>query len=163
MEIFTCFTSRRSLALGRIVLLIGISFAACGCVVLPLPNYRVEGYGVKSRVVDAETGAPIVGAKIIDAANPNKTVKTDKNGDFHLLPNVQWHFGYLWGVLSYPIWPFTGDVVLGDRSIRIISPGYEEVIFDMQMKDEGNVFSNTTIEKESFVAGSLKLRKHQPP
>ncbi len=40
-----------------------------GCLILPIPNARVEGSGVKSQILDAATGKPIPGAKVSDPVN----------------------------------------------------------------------------------------------
>ena len=113
----------------RLTLFAGMLAVMPGCIVLPIPNSRVEGFGVTSQVVDIETGRPVAGATVIDESNERCAVTTNADGRFKLDPRVQWHFGYLWGVISYPIWPFTGDLVNPDRSVRVLAEGYEEARF----------------------------------
>ena len=44
--------------LVRLALFGGLLFISPGCV-FPVPNVRVEGYGVQSHVVDADSGRPV--------------------------------------------------------------------------------------------------------
>ena len=106
--------------------------AVSGCIILPIPNARVEGSGVRSQILDADTGKPIPGAKVSDRVNGGDAT-TDAEGRFCLQPHVQWHAGYLSGVLDYPIWPFTGDVIMPERSIRIAAPGYGTTDVDIEL------------------------------
>ena len=118
-------------------MLVGIFVLAplCGgCLVLPVPNPRVEGAGVRAQVVDEDTGRPIENAAVSDSIHGEAT-KTDACGRFYLRPHIQWHAAYLWGVLSYPILPFTGDVVVPTRTVRVEAAGYARCQFDIKLSD----------------------------
>lgn len=39
----------------------------------------------------------------------------------------------MFGVLDYPLWPFTGDLIVPERSIRIASPGYAATDVDIEL------------------------------
>lgn len=121
----------------RLALLTALLVIASGCVVLPVPNYRIEGHGVASRIIEAESGRPIAGATVVDANDERRSVTTNEDGRFILDPHVRWHFGYLWGVISYPIWPFTGDVVIPHRVLRVTADGYDEMTFTLSPSREG--------------------------
>ena len=145
------------------IILLSTSLAIPGCIVVPFPNSRVEGYGVISRVVDADNGHPIAGAKVVDATDETRTVTTDASGKFQLEPMVRWHFGYLYGVVSYPIWPFTHDLLLPHRSISIVAAGYDEATFllDSLRPDpkRGDTRTNLPMKDNFFLPPSLPLHK----
>src|SRR5258708_882046 len=108
----------------RLAILLACLTALSGCIIVPIPNRRAEGTGVDAKVVDSETLAPIPHARVEDDGDPRRVTESDGAGHF-LLPCVyQWHAGYLWGVLSYPIWPFTADVWMCGCQVRITAPGY---------------------------------------
>ena len=108
----------------RDVLLAGLFPLMSGCILWP--NSRVEGYGIRSRVLDAETGEAISGAEVRDVRSPSRMTKTDVEGRFVLKPFVQWHGGIWFGPPGYlPILPSTGDVAPQSREIRISADGYE--------------------------------------
>lgn len=102
--------------------------AMSGC--LPIPNTRVEGSGIKSRIVEFESNLPVVNATVWDVYGT--ATKSDRNGEFFLKPHVQWHFGYLCGPISYPIWPYTFDLVTPGRRFRVRAAGYVERQFDVE-------------------------------
>jgi hypothetical protein len=101
---------------------------AQGCIV-PIPNRSVDLYGVESRVVDARTHLAVPGAWIYDADDAELRAESDGSGGFRLAGKYQWHAAYLWGVLSYPILPFTTDVTPPVREFKVVAPGYEEQWF----------------------------------
>ncbi|HZL37714.1 MAG TPA: hypothetical protein VFC78_20525 [Tepidisphaeraceae bacterium] len=104
-------------------------FGMTGCIVIPFPNRSTDAYGVRSKVIDAQTNAPIPKAHIY-ACDSRERAVSDDSGHFQLHPITRWHAGYLTGVLSYPIWPYTGDVPPRfERRFRIVAPGYEEQTF----------------------------------
>ena len=116
----------------------GVLITNVGCIVLPIPNTRVEGSGLKSRVVDADSGRPVAGARVFSTYD-DRNATVDAAGRFELPPHVQWHFGYLAGVLDYPIWPFTGDVLLPGCSVRVEAPGYPTAEYAVNGYDRGAV------------------------
>ena len=101
-----------------------------GCLALPIPNARVEGSGIKSRVMDATTLQPVANATVLDPIHCQTSV-TNRNGQFCLAPHYQWHAGYLISAISYPIWPTTGDIILPRRLVRVVAPGYISKEFDI--------------------------------
>lgn len=146
----------------RLFFVAGLLAMSAGCVVLPVPNCRLEGYGVASRVVDADTGRPISGARVADVRDERRAVMTNEDGRFRLEPYVQWHFGYLWGVTSYPIWPFTGDIVDPDRSVRIHAAGYDDSVFTLSSihatQGRENVRSGIPVQDDVLLPPSLPIR-----
>jgi hypothetical protein len=108
-----------------------LSSMLVGCVALPVPNCRVEGHGVTSQVIDAETGRPVPSARVSDARNDREAVVAGADGRFTLEPHVQWHLGYQFGAIPFPIWPTTGDMFIPSRCIRIRAAGYEETDFSL--------------------------------
>jgi hypothetical protein len=102
-----------------------------GCIVLPVPNCRVEGHGVTSQVVDAATGRPVPNARVSDVRDDQRAVVAGADGRFTLEPHVQWHMGYQYSAIPYPIWPTTGDVFIPSRCIRIRAAGYQETDFSL--------------------------------
>jgi hypothetical protein len=99
-----------------------------GCI-LPIPNRSVDLYGVESRVVDARTHVAVPHVRIFDADGSDLRAESDGSGRFRLACKYQWHAAYLWGVLSYPILPFTTDITPPVRKFKVIAPGYEEQWF----------------------------------
>lgn len=130
-----------------------------GCVILPVPNAREEGAGVRSRVLDAEDGKP-VRATIRDLVG-GETATTDAAGAFLLKPHVQWHAGYLLGVISYPIWPFTGDLFMPGRSFRIEAPGYCARDVSLRVGDPGVGLTGTS--GSVLEAPALVLHRSEGP
>lgn len=108
-----------------------------GCIVLPIPNRSVHAYAVESRVVDAQTLAPIPHARIRDADDPSRAVEADSTGHFRLGCDYRWHAGYLLGTISYPIWPFTEDVTPPTRAFTVSAPGYGEQSFVAVLEGAG--------------------------
>jgi hypothetical protein len=145
------------------MLFVGLSVITPGCIVLPVPSSRVEGYGVASQVVDAQSGSPVVGAKVVDVADEHRAVTTNADGRFRLEPHVQMHWGYLWGAISYPIWPFTGDVVILDRTVRVIGDGYDEAEFTLSPLPKGRENTGNTIAVENDVLLVPSLPVHRRP
>jgi hypothetical protein len=102
-----------------------------GCLALPIPNRSCDGFGVDSRVVDAQTLAPIAGARIAvvgiagPATDAASSVAVGPDGHFRIEPVYHWHAGYLFGVISYPIWPFTRDRVAPICGISVHAAGYQ--------------------------------------
>ncbi|MEI8196576.1 MAG: hypothetical protein WCI73_11755, partial [Phycisphaerae bacterium] len=92
-----------------------------GCLALPIPNRSVDAYAVESQVVDAQTHAPIPHAQIHDAHDPSHAAVSDASGRFRLGCVYQWYAGYLWGVISYPIWPFTTDITAPIREFTVVA------------------------------------------
>lgn len=105
---------------------------ASGCLILPVPNRSLDAWGVESSVVDATTGLPIPDAVVRDVHNERVRVRSGSDGRFRLEPIYQWHAGYLFGVLSYPIWPYTGDLRFQFRSICVSTAGYPDQRFTIQ-------------------------------
>ena len=103
-----------------------------GCV-FPVPNSRVESYGIKGTLFDHDTKKTIKEAVIIGyGANTelkNEYVEVDKNGNFSIEPFYQWHYGFFFSPISYPIWPFTGDIFCLKKRIKVIAPNYPATFF----------------------------------
>jgi len=108
--------------------LLVLLFATQGCLMVPFPNRSTDAFGVVSQVVDAESGAPVPHARIY-AHDPHAFVEADEAGRFQIEPLLQWHAGYLFGVISYPIWPATTDVVPRRRTFKVVAPGYQDEVF----------------------------------
>lgn len=117
----------------------GLCFFLQGCLIIPFPNSRIEGNGVSSTLVDADNGRPIALARVaIEGARGHpRAAVTDSLGRFRITPHVQWHAAYLLSPISYPIWPFTGDVIIGDCAIRVAAPGYEDSVIEISAFPEG--------------------------
>jgi hypothetical protein len=149
--------------LVRLALFGGLLFISPGCV-FPVPNVRVEGYGVQSHVVDADSGRPVAGAKVVDASDGRHAARADANGEVRLKPRVQWHFGYLWAVaIGYPVWPFTGDLVRADRTVRVIAAGYDVATFRLSPSradpERGDGIGDLPVKDDVLLVPSLRIRK----
>jgi hypothetical protein len=146
----------------KVTLPLTLLFLLQGCIILPVPNRRVEGYGVTACVVDAQDGHPIANVRVVDATNARCFALTAPNGCFRLNPIVQWHAGYLWGVISYPIWPFTGDLITGDRTISITAPGYTSRIIEISSpgsSKEPTVETPVDFRNDYYLLANLPLHR----
>ncbi|QVL32736.1 carboxypeptidase regulatory-like domain-containing protein [Telmatocola sphagniphila] len=123
----------------KIVIMTILMIPLSGCVLAPIPNSRVEGFAVQSRLLDAETKQPIPNAKII--AVDGDTSITDSDGRFELKKHTQQHYGFLLGVISYPVLPFTTDLVSRSRAFRVNAVGYPQQSFLVKEEEEGIEFS----------------------
>lgn len=84
----------------RVMLMAAMLLSASGCIFLPIPHIRLHEYGVKSRLIDDQTGEPIDDAGIISLADDHKVVTSDINGEFILPPVYGWHGAMVIGVVS---------------------------------------------------------------
>jgi hypothetical protein len=147
--------ARRSLKLVGTLLLVVTS----GCLIIPIPNARIEGNGMRSKVVDADTGQPVAGARVSTVDYEKRVAVADAHGDFSLDPHVQWHAAYLWGVIGYPIWPFTGDAISSECSVLVEVPGYRATRFDVDFwREKGGLDAELTTDGYLIVS-SLAIRR----
>jgi hypothetical protein len=99
-----------------------------GCVIVPIPNRSVQGYGVTGRVIDARTHLPVNAARIeaVEDKPDPRVAFSDAEGEFKLKPRYGWHGGYMYAVHQSPVFPYAN----GPASLVIIhitAPGYREV------------------------------------
>jgi hypothetical protein len=113
--------------------LIALMLPMGGCIIWP--NYCVERAGVKSRVVDADTGIPVKGAAVCDTRNQKRACTADDSGAFKLRPTYHWHGGYWLAGIALKILPATHDIIMPSFAISIAAPGYETTSF-ANAKDE---------------------------
>lgn len=99
-----------------------------GCLWLPIPNRSTEEYGVKARVVDADTGLPIYAATICDKYKPSPCTQTDRLGNFQMPPRFQWHAGYCFFAVNTSI----PNVVRPVRYLTVRAEGYQPQSFDLE-------------------------------
>ena len=153
----------------HILILVSVFFTGCWC---PIPNTRLESYGIEGKLVDFETKKPITNAVIIGTAldpvyYPKEYTEVDKNGTFKLEPFYKWHYGYFLSPISYPIWPFTGDILPVEKRIKVIAPNYPEYSLkfipgpSVQLESEGKekVIRTYLINKERFIVPKIYLKK----
>ena len=81
----------------KLLFFVAMGILLSGCIV-PIPHRRLHAYGVKSKIVDSESGVPIQNATIWN-------VRTDSQGDFSINPRYGWHGGYFFSPISRSIWP----------------------------------------------------------
>jgi hypothetical protein len=79
------------------ILILGL---LAGCIPYPHTTQRLAE--VRGRVLDANTHAPIGGAKVFLTDHPNFSCKTDSSGSFHLKEIVNFHLG---GIPPEGDWP----------------------------------------------------------
>jgi hypothetical protein len=78
---------------------LGLCMLTVGCV--PLPTNSVVHYGVRARVVDAESRMPVARRHVIVTVdNCRFDRKTNQNGEFEIAPEVHSYFTWLGG----PMW-----------------------------------------------------------
>lgn len=137
--------------------------ATGGCVIVPFPNQSIELFGVQSQVVDAQTHAPIRHVQVIlPALDSVSHVEADESGRFRIKPVTRWHAGYLLGVLSYPIWPFTSDVVAPARSFKLVAAGYTEQDFiasPFDWKHGSETWLPAKIDAGTLYVPSIRLQR----
>ena len=77
-----------------------LSFLLCllvlsGCLVVPIPHKRLHEVGIKGRIIDAESHAPVVAAKVEDTVDPMKFTYSVIDGTFDLKPVYKMHGAYV--------------------------------------------------------------------
>ena len=99
-----------------------------GCVIVPVPNRAVEGYGVTGQVIDAKTHLPVKAARIqaVEEEPQPRVASSDAEGDFVLKPRYKWHGGYMYAIHKSPEFPHT-DGPASVLIIAITAPGYRDV------------------------------------
>lgn len=104
------------------ILLLGVS----GCIV-PMPSKSTIAHGLRGKIIDNETGAPIYAAHIDIHLTSNilqQCISSD-DGTFNTDPFVQKHWGHYYGLaLNHKLPPpkrFFGEPL----QVRIMHPEYE--------------------------------------
>lgn len=154
----------------QILFLISFVFLT-GCI-CPIPNSRLESYGIEGKLVDYKTKKPITNAVIIGyALDPvyydKEYTETDENGVFKLEPFYKWHYGYFISPISYPIWPFTGDIFPIEKRIKVIAPNYPEyslkfipgLTFQLESEGAEKVIRTYLMNDERFIVPKIYLKK----
>jgi hypothetical protein len=107
---------------ARIVLTIIAAFTLSSCFV-PVPHMRLHLYGVRGRVVDADSHLPV--ANVTISSPPDKRVATSSaDGYFSLKPVYGWHGAYLFSPISQSLFPPL-DVSPRHRKMDVSAPGYQ--------------------------------------
>ena len=110
------------MTLARKAGLLVASLCLSGCVVL-VPHRRVHAAGMEARVVDAETTAPVVGAKVSSPDGSRVLATTDAEGHFGIPAQYGWHGAYLIGPVSYSLLPHF-DMPYPRPPLKIDASGY---------------------------------------
>lgn len=111
----------------KLLILVIVSQQLSGCLLLPIPHRKMEGYGISGRILDAETKKPVAGVLVTEINNDNRGVtstRTDDDGNFRIKPHYQWHFGMIIGPLCHSIWPHTGCFPVHENVITIQKKNY---------------------------------------
>ena len=80
----------------KLPLLTSIACILTGCII-PVPHRRLHEMGYEAKVVDANTGSPVAGARLTPPLGGSLIATTDANGDFRIKPRWGWHAAYLVG------------------------------------------------------------------
>ncbi len=122
-------------------LLVFITFATCCCnsCIVPVPHRRVHASGLQGQVLDEQTKLPVVGAKIAATPNDASRVITDVEGNYEIKPTYGWHGAYLFGPISYSMFPHFDMPYLTSPS-WIYANGY----VDKKIDKEGVIFLKPT-------------------
>lgn len=144
------------------IALAAVSWLLYGSGCVPIPNTRVEGEGIKAYIIDAGTKLPVAKATIRDPVYGMSTT-TALDGGFFLKPHVQSHWGYLFGPISYPIWPFTYDVAPLGRRFRVEAAGYVSRDFEVgigQTQDRDIRFADSS--RDVLIGPPLSIERMSP-
>ncbi len=89
------------------VLLLGMLpwLTGCAFVFVPYPHTSVRLYPASGRVLDADTRAPIAGAKIFLTHHPEVACKSDRAGIFKFKEIRNWHAGEIGVAAGASDWP----------------------------------------------------------
>ncbi len=89
------------------VLLLGMLpwLTGCASVFVPYPHTSVRLYPASGRVLDADTRAPIAGAKIFLTHHPEVACKSDRTGTFKFKKIRNWHAGEIGVPAGASDWP----------------------------------------------------------
>ncbi|HEY3901658.1 MAG TPA: hypothetical protein VGM54_23805 [Chthoniobacter sp.] len=132
---------------------IRLSFLLCsltlsGCII-PVPHKRLHDVGVKGRILDAQSHAPVVAAKIEDIVDPTKFTYSVIDGTFMLKPVYGLHGAYVFAGVSTSIFP-NYDAPNLTRTITIIAPGYHNLTIPLNRTDAHDVYID---------AGTIPLKR----
>jgi len=86
-------------------ILIFLGFLLITSCVLPVPHRRVHVDGVDARIVSESDGRPVSGATISTSNGDMIITTADVDGRFRIKPQYGWHGAYLFGPISYSLWP----------------------------------------------------------
>ena len=103
--------------------LIAASLCLAGCV-LPVPHRRLHSAGMEATVVDADTTAPVDGAKVSRPDGSRVLATTDSDGHFEIPAQYGWHGAYLVGPISYSLLPHF-DIPYPRPPLKIDATGYQ--------------------------------------
>lgn len=108
----------------------------CSSCVIPVPHRRVQRRGLEGWVTDAQTGKPIAGAKI-QIRKKSQSPESDqefetvavsgRNGRFRQKSDYSWHGAYLFGPISYSLFPYFDMAYPGAATGRVSAMGYQSL------------------------------------
>ncbi|BDS06245.1 hypothetical protein NT6N_12850 [Oceaniferula spumae] len=122
----------------------------CNSCILPVPHRRVHAPGHEGQVLDEQTKQPVVGAKITSDPDETSSVMTNTEGKFRIKPVYGWHGAYLFGPISYSMFPHF-DMPLRSTPFWIVADGY----IDKKINHNGVIFLKPTIENPTRYNPSL--------
>ena len=106
-------------------------------------------FGIKGRIIDAESHAPVVAAKVEDIVDPTKYTYSVIDGTFALKPVYGIHGLYAWTALSASL-AGNYEPPSSTRTITIIAPGYRNLTIPVTTTDTRDVYLD---------AGTISLRR----
>jgi hypothetical protein len=125
------------------------SLAFSSCVVVPIPHKRLHEVGIKGRIIDADTQAPVIAAKIEDTVDPTKFTFSAGSGNFDLKPVYGMHGAYVLAGVNASVFP-NYDAPGPTRTITIIAPGYQNLTIPLNRAADRDIYID---------AGTLSLRR----
>lgn len=85
--------------------------------------------------MDAETGSPVTGAKILSPNAGGVLSVADSEGNFEISPEYSWHAVYFIGSISYSLLPtFSGITTQKRPYFEVESDGYKSVMIAPRQK-----------------------------
>lgn len=109
-----------------LLLLPCLAVLSSGCIILPIPHPRTHQPPREGRVVDAVTGEPVAGARVVSTGLEERLRTTDAEGRFRFPAVRSWHGAYLCTpALSYSIFPTLDVPVVVPQSVRVSADGYQ--------------------------------------
>jgi hypothetical protein len=131
-----------------------LSFLLCslllsGCIVVPVPHKRLHEIGIKGRIIDVDTHAPVVAARVEDTVDSTMFTYSAVNGNFDLKPVYKMHGAYVWTGVSASVFP-NYEAPGSTRTITIIAPGYQNLTVPLSRSGEHDTYID---------AGTLLLRR----
>jgi hypothetical protein len=125
------------------------SLALSGCLIVPIPHERLHEVGIKGRIIDADSHAPVAAAKVEDTIDATKFTYSVIDGTFTLKPVYGMHGAYVLAGVSSSTFP-SFDAPSSTRTITIIAPGYRSLTVPLQRAEPRDVYID---------AGTIPLKR----